>query len=68
MLLCYILDDEDDTTMRFLSVPKRTGATTYPISEMTDPSAYADEHLLAHGVVFFHSHIEDDGCGADFRS
>ena len=61
MLLRYLLDDDDDTTMRFLSALKRTSATTYLISEMTDPSAYADEHFLAHGVVFFHNYMEDDG-------
>lgn len=61
MLLRYLLDDTDNTTMRFLSALKRTGATTYLISEMTDPSAYADEHFLAHGVVFFHNYMEDDG-------
>jgi len=61
MLLRYLLDGEDDTTMRFLSALKRTDATTYLISEMTDPSAYADEHFLAHGVVFFHNYMEDDG-------
>ena len=61
MLLRYLLDDDDDTAMRFLSALKRTSATTYLISEMTDPSAYADEHFLAHGVVFFHNYMEDDG-------
>ncbi|WP_435146705.1 RAD55 family ATPase [Halobaculum sp. P14] len=61
MLLRYYLDDTDDTVMRFLSSLKRTDATTYLISEMTDPSAYADEHYLAHGVIFFHNYMEDDG-------
>ena len=61
MLLRYLLDDEDDTTMQFLSALKRTSATTYLISEMTDPSAYADEHFLAHGVVFFHNYMEEGG-------
>lgn len=68
MLLCYILDDEDDATMRFLSVPKRTDVTTYPIFEMTDPSAYADEHLLAHDVVFSTAASRTPGCGAGSRS
>jgi KaiC/GvpD/RAD55 family RecA-like ATPase len=27
---------------------------------MTDPTAYADEHYLAHGVVFFHNYLEED--------
>jgi len=61
MLLRYLLDDDDRTTMRFLSALKRTDATTYLISEMTDPSAYADEHFLAHGVVFFHNYMEEEG-------
>ncbi|MFC7069917.1 ATPase domain-containing protein [Halobaculum lipolyticum] len=61
MLLRYLLDDSDNTVMRFLSALKRTSATTYLISEMTDPSAYADEHFLAHGVVFFHNYMEEDG-------
>ncbi|UIP00083.1 AAA family ATPase [Halobaculum sp. CBA1158] len=61
MLMRYLLDDSDATIMRFLSALKRTSATTFLISEMTDPSAYADEHFLAHGVVFFHNYMEDDG-------
>jgi KaiC/GvpD/RAD55 family RecA-like ATPase len=28
---------------------------------MTDPSAYSDEHFLAHGVVFFHNYLEATG-------
>ncbi|QLG60750.1 RAD55 family ATPase [Halorarum salinum] len=61
MLLRFFLDDTDDTMIRFLSSLKRMDATTYLISEMTDPSAYADEHYLAHGVVFFHNYMEGDG-------
>ncbi|WP_313692823.1 RAD55 family ATPase [Halorarum halobium] len=61
MLLRYFIDDTDDTMIQFLSSLKRANATTYLISEMTDPSAYADEHYLAHGVVFFHNYMEDDG-------
>ncbi len=61
MLLRYLFDDSDTTLMRFLTAIKRTSATTLLISEMTDPSAYADEHYLAHGVVFFHNYLEDDG-------
>ena len=59
MLLRYLLDDGDDTIIRFLSSLKRCEATTFLISEMTDPSAYADEHYLAHGVVFFHNYMDD---------
>lgn len=61
MLLRYLLDDDPDTVMRFLTALKRTDATTLLVSELTDPSAYADEHFLAHGVVFFHNYLEDDG-------
>lgn len=61
MLLRFFLDDTDDTMIRFLSSLKRMDATTYLIAEMTDPSAYADEHYLAHGVVFFHNYMEDGG-------
>jgi len=61
MLLRYLFDESDTTLMRFLTAVKRTSATTLLISEMTDPSAYADEHFLAHGVVFFHNYLEDDG-------
>jgi KaiC/GvpD/RAD55 family RecA-like ATPase len=31
------------------------------ISEMTDPTSYADEHYLAHGVIFFHNYLEATG-------
>jgi KaiC/GvpD/RAD55 family RecA-like ATPase len=31
------------------------------ISEMTDPTAYSDEHYLAHGVIFFHNYLESGG-------
>ena len=61
MLLRYFVDDDDDTMIRFLSSLKRSDATTYLISEMTDPSAYADEHYLAHGVIFFHNYMDDGG-------
>ncbi len=61
MLLRYLFDNSDTTLMRFLTAIKRTSATTLLISEMTDPTAYADEHYLAHGVVFFHNYLEDDG-------
>ncbi len=61
MLLRYLLSDDDDTTIQFLSALKRTDATTLLISEMTDPSSYADEHFLAHGVVFLHNYLEDGG-------
>jgi KaiC/GvpD/RAD55 family RecA-like ATPase len=28
---------------------------------MTDPTAYSDEHYLAHGVIFFHNFMEAGG-------
>ncbi len=61
MLLRYLFDDSDNTLLRFLTAIKRTDATILLISEMTNPAAYADEHFLAHGVVFFHNYLEDDG-------
>ncbi|WP_129115127.1 RAD55 family ATPase [Halegenticoccus tardaugens] len=61
MLLRFFVSDDDDALIRFLSALKRTDATTLLIAEMTDPSAYADEHYLAHGVVFFHNYLDDGG-------
>ncbi|MDR5674426.1 gas vesicle protein GvpD [Halalkaliarchaeum sp. AArc-GB] len=61
MLLHYLLDDEEDTAIQFLSALKRTDATTILISEMTDPNAYSREHYLAHGVVFMHNYLQEDG-------
>lgn len=61
MLLRYLLDDEDDTVVEFLTALKRADATVLLISEMTDPSAYTDEHYLAHGVIFMHNFIQDGG-------
>ncbi|GAB7092667.1 ATPase domain-containing protein [Halorubrum luteum] len=61
MLLRFLLDDDEDTMIQLLSSLKRTDATTLLISEMTDPSAYAEEHYLAHGVVFLHNYLEDEG-------
>lgn len=61
MLLEYFLDDTENSVIQFLTALKRTDATTILVSEMTDPSAYADEHYLAHGVVFLHNFLEDDG-------
>lgn len=61
MLLRFLLDDDEDTMIQLLSSLKRCGATTLLISEMTDPSAYSEEHYLAHGVVFLHNYLEDEG-------
>ncbi len=61
MLLEHFLSDAESNTIQFLTSLKRTDATIVLISEMTDPSAYADEHYLAHGVVFLHNFLEDGG-------
>ncbi len=61
MLLRFLLDDDEDTMVQLLSSLKRCSATTLLISEMTDPSAYSNEHYLAHGVVFLHNYLEDEG-------
>lgn len=61
MLLRYYYSDEDKTFIQFLTGLKQTEATICLISEMTDPTSYADEHYLAHGVVFFHNYLEPTG-------
>lgn len=61
MLLRYYYSNDEKTFIQFVTGLKNTGATTFLISEMTDPSAYADEHFLAHGVIFFHNYLEPDG-------
>lgn len=61
MLLRYYYSDEDKTFIQFLSGLKQTDATVFLISEMTDPTAYADEHYLAHGVVFLHNYLKPSG-------
>jgi len=61
MLLEHFLADTENNTIQFLTSLKRTDATVFLISEMTDPTAYTDEHYLAHGVVFMHNFLEDGG-------
>ena len=61
VLLQYFLDDTENSAIQFFTALKRTDVTANLISEMTDPSAYADEHCLAHGVVFRHNFLEEDG-------
>jgi len=61
MLLELFFADGDEEMTRFLTALKTCDATTLLISEMTDPSAYADEHFLAHGVIFFHNYLEATG-------
>ncbi|MFW6436655.1 MAG: RAD55 family ATPase [Halococcoides sp.] len=61
MLLQHFLSDASNEITGFLSALKQTDATIVLISEMTDPSAYSDEHYLAHGVIFFHNYLESGG-------
>ncbi|MFB6201093.1 MAG: RAD55 family ATPase [Halorhabdus sp.] len=61
MLLQHFFTDVEDEITGFLSALKQTEATIILISEMTDPSAYSDEHYLAHGVIFFHNFLESGG-------
>ena len=61
LLLEHFLEDASTETTSFLTALKQVDATVILISEMTDPRSYADEHYLAHGVVFFHNFLEDGG-------
>jgi KaiC/GvpD/RAD55 family RecA-like ATPase len=61
MLLQHFFSDKEEEITGFLSALKQTDATTLLISEMTDPTSYADEHYLAHGVIFFHNFLEAGG-------
>ena len=61
MLLQHFFNDVSEEITGFLSALKQTDATIILISEMTDPSAYSDEHYLAHGVIFFHNFLESGG-------
>ncbi len=61
MLLQHFFTDMEDEITGFLSALKQTEATILLISEMTDPTSYADEHYLAHGVVFFHNFLDTSG-------
>jgi KaiC/GvpD/RAD55 family RecA-like ATPase len=61
MLLQHFFDNLSDEITGFLSALKQTETTIVLISEMTDPSSYADEHYLAHGVIFFHNYLEKGG-------
>lgn len=57
MLLRHFFSDED-SVVPFLTGLKRADATVLLISEMTDPSAYADDHYLAHGLIFLHNFLD----------
>ncbi|MFC3477184.1 RAD55 family ATPase [Halobacterium litoreum] len=61
MLLDHFAEDADTEVTHFATGLKQTDATVLLISEMTDPSAYAEEHYLAHGVVFLHNFLEEGG-------
>lgn len=61
MLLKHFVDDPEAALTEFVTRLKQTDATILLVSEMTDPSAYADEHFLAHGVIFFHNFLEAGG-------
>ena len=61
MILQYFYPENHEAFVQFLTSLKRVDATTLLISEMTDPSSYADEHYLAHGVVFMHNYLEGGG-------
>lgn len=58
MLLERLFPEVDNAVEEFVSALKQVDATTLLISEMTDPSAYATEHYLAHGVLFFHNYLD----------
>ena len=58
MVLDHYFDDAEDVVVEFLLGLKRTDATIFVISEMTDPTSYGREHYLAHGVVFLHNFLD----------
>ena len=61
MLLKHFVEEPDREIIDFVSALKATDATIMLISEMTDPSAYSEEHYLAHGVLFFHHFLKGGG-------
>lgn len=58
MLLRHFFSDEGDSVIPLLTGLKRLDATVLLVSEMTDPSAYADDHYLAHGLIFLHNFLD----------
>lgn len=60
MLFRYVYSGDDETFITFLTGLKQVDATVLLISEMTDPTAYSDDHYLAHGVVFLHNFIDPE--------
>lgn len=61
MLLEHFFKGTDEDVSRFLTRLKRASATVVLISEMTDPTAYAKEHYLGHGVIFLHNYLANGG-------
>jgi KaiC/GvpD/RAD55 family RecA-like ATPase len=61
MLLDHFTDDPDTEVTEFATNLKQTDATVLLVSEMTDPTAYSEEHYLAHGVLFLHNFLEEGG-------
>ncbi len=61
MLLQHFFADMSDEVTGFFSALKQTDTTIVLISEMTDPTSYADEHYLAHGVIFVHNFLDSGG-------
>lgn len=60
MLLGHFFSDDSDSIIPFLTGLKRADATVLLISEMTDPTAYSEDHYLAHGLVFLHNFLDAD--------
>jgi KaiC/GvpD/RAD55 family RecA-like ATPase len=61
MLLDHFVDNPEEALTDFITRLKGTDTTVLLVSEMTDPTAYAEEHYLAHGVVFFHNYLDGGG-------
>jgi KaiC/GvpD/RAD55 family RecA-like ATPase len=61
MLLEHFVEDPEAELTDFITRLKATDTTILLVSEMTDPTAYSNEHYLAHGVVFFHNFLEGGG-------
>lgn len=59
MLLRHFFSNDHDAFITFLTGLKHADATVLLISEMTDPTAYADDHYLAHGLVFLHNFLDE---------
>lgn len=63
MLLKHFFSDDPDTFIQFLTGLKQADVTVVLISEMTDPTAYSEDHYLAHGVIFLHNFLDRAGGG-----